>query len=268
MNKAKYTEWIDNYLSGELDDAGMLNFQAELKENKALAMEYQLEVDMTDILADADILDFKAKCIEAQKEVNIQQKNSARVIQMVRKYWYAAASIVLIIIIAGGLYLLNPAGYSNERLFKMYYKSGETISVSRSGNVNMVEALIQFSKKDYQSASDLFDKILTTDPNNIAVKYYSGISNIEIKNYPKAIDMFKEIIADKNNLYVENAQWYLGLTFLINEQNNEAINEFELIANKSDHYYNSQAKSILEKVHKNEKNKEILNNLFFLILPF
>ena len=268
MNKAKYTEWIENYLGGELTETGIQEFASELKANPQLSMEFQLEKDLDMILQEEDILDFKAKCIESQKEVNLTQRKSTKVIQFARKYWYAAASIILIVAISGGLYFFNPSGYSSERLFKMYYKSGETVSVSRSGNVNMVEALIHFSKKDYQTAADLFDKILKTDPNNIAVMYYSGITNIEIKQYPKAIEMFENIIQDKDNLYIENAEWYLGLTFLVNEQENDAINQFELIANKSDHYYNSQAKSILEKVHRNEKNKEILNNLFFLILPF
>ena len=43
---------------------------------------------------------------------------------------------------------------------------------------------------------------------------------------------------------------------------------FNEIALKSDHYYNSKAKSILEKIGKSEKNKKFLNNMLFLILPF
>jgi tetratricopeptide (TPR) repeat protein len=267
MNKAKYTEWIDSYLEGELDAAGMESFETEMKVNRQLALEYQLEMDLVEVLHDEDILDFKAKCIEAHKEVNLMKRGTARVVHIARKYWYAAASVIIILLIAGGLYVLNPGGYSNERLFKMYYKSSE-IGITRSGNVNMVEALIYFSRKDYQTAAQLFDKILSAEPGNMAVTYYSGITNIEIRNYAHAIDMFKAIIKDGNNLYVENAQWYLGLAYLIDEKNDDAIEQFRIIADNPGHYYNSQAVSILDKLNKNEKNKEILNNLFFLILPF
>ena len=43
---------------------------------------------------------------------------------------------------------------------------------------------------------------------------------------------------------------------------------FKKIASNPDHYYSKDAKSILEKIRKSEKNKKFLNNLFFLILPF
>lgn len=267
MIKAKYTEWIDNYLEGDLDTAERLSFEAELQVNSQLAMELRLENDLQDILRDEDILDFKSKCINAQQEVNLQHLGRARIIHIARKYWYAAASAIIILLVAGGMLLLKPGSYTNERLFKMYYKSSE-VSVSRSGNVNMVEALISFSKKDYASADMLFEKILAAEPANYAVMYYSGITNIELKNYDDAIRKFVGVIDDGQNLYVENAQWYLGLAYLIDGQKSKALDQFGIIAAKSDHYYNSQAISILEKLNKNEKNKEILNNLFFLILPF
>lgn len=268
MNKVRYTEWIDSYIGHELDEAGMKSFEMELSINQDLALEYHLEADLEKILIQQDLLDFRAKCILAQNELNLSSKKFVRVVQFTRKYWYAAASLLLIAIVTGSLILINPGGYSPEKLFKMYYKSGETIGVSRSGNGNMVEALLLFSKNDYQAADGLFDKILSNDPRNFAVKYYSGISNIEMKNYPKAIQMFESIISDGDNLYIENAEWYLGLSHLASGNVNQAGRIFKDIAAKPDHFYAKDAKSILEKISKNEKNKKFLNNLFFLILPF
>jgi tetratricopeptide (TPR) repeat protein len=268
MNKVRYTEWIDSYVDGEMDDEGRKNFEAELSFNRDLSLEYHLEKDLNNILAQDDLLDFRAKCILAQNELNVSSKKIVKVVQITRKYWYAAASVLLIVMITGGLFLINPGGYSAEKLFKMYYKSGETIGVSRSGNVNMVEALRYFSKNDFQTAEGLFDEVLANDPHNIAVMYYCGISNIEIKNYPKAIQMFESIIGDNDNLYKENAEWYLGLSQLAAGQIDQANGIFRKIAAAPGHFYSNDAKSILEKLDKSEKNKKFLNNLFFLILPF
>jgi tetratricopeptide (TPR) repeat protein len=268
MNKVRYTEWIDSYIGNELDEAGMKEFEMELSINQDLAMEYYLEKDMEKILSQQDLLDFRAKCILAQNELNLSSKKFVKVVQFTRKYWYAAASILLIAIVTGSLFLLNPGGYSPEKLFKMYYKSGESISVSRSGNGNMVEALLFFSKNDFQAADNLFDKILINDTRNFAVKYYSGISNIELKNYPKAIQMFESIISDGDNLYIENAEWYLGLSHLASGNVSQASEIFNDIASTPGHFYANDAKSILEKISKNESNKQFLNKLFFLILPF
>jgi tetratricopeptide (TPR) repeat protein len=268
MNRVRYTEWIDSYIGNELDEAGMKKFEMELSVNQNLAMEYHLDLDLEKMLSQQDLLDFRAKCNLAQNELNLSSRKFVKVVQITRKYWYAAASLLLIVIVAGSLFLFNPGGYSPEKLFKMYYKSGETIGVSRSGNGNMVEALLYFSKNDYKAADVLFDKILAKDPRNFAVMYYSGISNIEMKNYPKAIQMFETIIADKDNLYTENADWYLGLSYLASDNLKQASKVFSTIAGTPDHYYAKDAKSILEKISKSEKNKKFLNNLFFLILPF
>jgi len=268
MNKMKYTEWIDSYVEGELDEAGSKGFEAELAVNRDLALEYHLEMDLQKILNQEDLLDLRAKCIVAQDELNFSEKKFVKVVLITRKYWYAAASIFLIALITSGLFLINPGGYSPEKLFKMYYKSGETISVSRSGNVNMVEALRYFSQEDFQSAEGLFDRILSSDPQNVAVMYYSGISNIEIENFPKAIQMFETIIAHGDNLYTENAEWYLGLSNLAAGKIEQAESIFKVISSSPDNYYSDDARSILEKIDKSAKNKKFLNNLFFLILPF
>jgi tetratricopeptide (TPR) repeat protein len=268
MNKVKYTEWIDSYIGNELDQAGIKKFEKELSINQDLAMEYHLERDLEKVLSQQDLLDFKAKCISAQNEINLSSKRLVKIVQFTRKYWYATASVLLIAIVAASLVLFNPGGYSPEKLFKMYYKSGETIGVSRSGSGNVVEALLLFGKNDYQAADVLFDKILAKEPRNFAVMYYSGISNIEMKNYPKAIEMFENILADQDNLYIENAEWYLGLSCLASENVSRAVKIFKDIAATPGHYYAKDAQSILEKISKNEKNKKFLNNLFFLILPF
>lgn len=268
MNKVKYTAWIDSYLEGEMDAAERIRFETDLLTNKDLAMEFKLEQDINLILGDDEIVDFRSKCIQAQNDYNLSTKRYVRVVQFTRKYWYAAASLVLIALVVGGLTFLNPGSYSSERLFKMYYKSGETIGISRSGNANMVEALLFFSKNEFSSADLMFDEILINDPDNFAVMYYSGISNIELKNYDKAAQMFEAILADGKSLYTEYAQWYLGLTYLVKGQSEQASSIFLKIAENPQHYYSKDASSILEKINKGEKNKKFLNNLFFLILPF
>jgi tetratricopeptide (TPR) repeat protein len=266
MNRMKYTEWIDSYVEGDLDEAGRQLFERELLTNNELALEFRLDQEINKALVDTELMDFRAKCIVAQNEYNLKTKNVAKVVQFTRKYWYAVASLVLIAAVTGSLVLFNPGGYSSEKLFKMYYKSGETVGISRSGN--MVEALLFFSKKDYKAADEQFDQILKNEPNNFAVQYYSGISNLELKNYEKASLMFESILAKGNNLYTEYAQWYLGLSYLVSGNNELAKGIFSQIASNPDHYYSKDAKSILEKINKGEKGKKFLNNLFFLILPF
>jgi len=267
MIKLKYTEWIDQYVEGGLQPADALKFETELSVNPQLALEYQLELDIEQALQENEILNFRGLCLEAQEEVRLIHSKGAKVVHFVRKYWYAAASLVLVALIAGGILLFQPGSYSNEKLFKMYYKSGD-IGIKRSGNANMVEALMAYSKKDFVTASQAFEQVLKNDPSNIAVQYYCGISSIEIGNYQRAIDLFKGIISHGDNSYIDYAEWNLGLAYLANDQNNLAISEFTKIAENNKQSYQDQAVSILKKLDEKNNNEKIFNNLFFLILPF
>jgi len=74
INNVRYTEWIDSYVGNELDEAGRKRFEMELSINQDLALEYNLEKDMAKILSQPDLLDFRAKCIMAQNELNISSR--------------------------------------------------------------------------------------------------------------------------------------------------------------------------------------------------
>jgi tetratricopeptide (TPR) repeat protein len=164
--------------------------------------------------------------------------------------------------------LLGPQDYSNEKLFQMYYTSGESVGISRSGNTNVVEALLQYQKGNYQEACLLFTELLREDPGNAAISYYCGISNIETGDYDDAIRLFEEILKNGNTLYIEYAQWYLGLSYLVKERNEEAVELFKTIAAEEGHYYQEDAKSLLDKIENSIMNKNIINKILFFVLPF
>jgi tetratricopeptide (TPR) repeat protein len=231
-------------------------------------MELQLDQDLEAALGDADILDFRGKLIDAQEELNRPQLSLGTVVNMSRRAWYAAASVVLLLLIAGSIYIFSPTSYSPEKLFSMYYKSGESIGIARSGNANVVEAIMKYQEKEFVLANTMFTEILNKDPGNIAIQYYTGVCSIEIKEYDKAVDLFSNIISENNNLYIEYAQWYLGLTYLIQGEVENAREIFTDISNEDGHYYKKDADSILEKINDNEKSGNFLNKMLFFVLPF
>ncbi|MDP4290827.1 MAG: hypothetical protein Q8908_07075, partial [Bacteroidota bacterium] len=65
----------------------------------------------------------------------------------------------------------------------------------------------------------------------------------------KAIHEFKFIIDQKNNLFVENAQWYLALCYLKNNQVEAAKDLFVQISNSSNSH-NQEATQILKRITK------------------
>ena len=190
-----------------------------------------------------------------------------RLVTFIRRY-AAVAAVILLLVVSGLVYFIQPGQYTNERLFKMYYKTEDAVGISRSGNGNIVEAIMKYHEKDYFTALRLFDDILKNDPTNYAIRYYCGISYIETGSYENAVAMLESVMEQNENLYIEYAQWYCSLAYLAKGDQDSAKAGFKAIADNSDHYYKDQASSILIKMEEGADGKNFLKKVLFFILPF
>jgi predicted Zn-dependent protease len=129
----------------------------------------------------------------------------------------------------------------------MYYTGENAHNLTRSAGNTNDEAMTKYREGDYNSALVLFNEILDKDPSNIYIRYYSGLASIEANQNEKAIGEFKYIIDQKNNLFVENAQWYLALSYLKNNQVKDAKSLLVQI-NNSSNPHNKEASQILKKI--------------------
>lgn len=150
-----------------------------------------------------------------------------------------------------GLKFVSQSNYTNDEIFNMYYQSYEANGIVRSASTNidqdLSDALALYNDKKYNDALVLFNQILDKDYSNISVHLYAGISNMESFSYKKAIESFQLIIDHQNNLYVEQAEWYMAICYLKMYQNDVAKSMFEKIAYE-DSSYQEQAKDILKKL--------------------
>jgi tetratricopeptide (TPR) repeat protein len=222
-------------------------FKKELRTNQDLAEELKLSQTIDSALMRDDIIELRRKLIAAIDASRVVKEEVPVVRMNTRKWWYAAASMVALVAVAATLYLQVPRNVTNDSLFTQYYNSENIVDQTR-GDQNIVEAVIKFQQKDFASASVLFKSILDKDNSNIAVWFYYGISNIETKNYDNSIKAFTTIINQNDNLYIEHAEWYLGLCYLKNNQKDKAIDQFVVVATNPDNFHRQEAKDILEKL--------------------
>jgi tetratricopeptide (TPR) repeat protein len=134
---------------------------------------------------------------------------------------------------------------SNSMLFSQYYDNA--VVDQKRGDVTE-EAIIKFQSNDFTEATPLFKEIILKDSSNIAVWFYYGVANLELQDYKKSEDAFKTIIKNTDNLYVEHAEWYLGLCYLKANNVKDAIYQFNIVAADSTNYHNKDAKAILMKI--------------------
>jgi len=247
--KLKYSQLIERFIAGEMNEDELRWFGKELQTNAELSRELKLDKDLDNILLDEDVVEFRRKLISVFNESK-EHEATTRIVRMQPRRWQlvAAAAIAVLMIAGGAILFTQQRSYTAEKLFSMYYDSDRTIELTRSGNANIVEAILKFQQKDFQGASLLFAEILDKDSSNIAVWFYNGISYIETNRIDDAVKAFRYIIDDKNNLYVEHAEWYLGLCYLKNEQIDFAVEQFRKIADDQKNYHNKEANKILEKL--------------------
>lgn len=248
IKNLKYTEIIDRYQSNEMSADEVKIFNSDLLTNKTLAKEFRLEQEFDVIMRQDKIIDFRKKLLN-NYHAGENKKKLMSFISPAGQKWYLAAALIVFLMVTGGLLLFTmPKSYSNDDLFKKYYSTEHVLDVARSGDANIVDAVIKFQEKDYKAANKLFSIILQSEANNTAAWFYNGIACIETGQFDYASKSFQRIIADNNSFYIEHAEWYLGLCYLKNNQTSKAIAEFQKIAFESRNYYKVDAQLILAKL--------------------
>lgn len=255
---AQKMEEIDQYLNNELSDEKLASFEAELAANPDLENELNLVAEIDTAIGEADIMDLRAKLGTISKEINGEEKQKRSFATRINTSRVAiatiAASLVLILSIAGLLSKNSPS--SDAELYSQYYQPYETTGIFRSGDAlidsKLTKALHQFNDQDYQAAIGLFDQVLEIDPNNPVSNFYSGIAYQQTGQTEKALISYQNVIKDRDNLFIEQAQWYIGLCYLQDENRKKAYRQFTKIAN-SDSFYQEKASAILRKIKYLEK---------------
>ncbi|MEE4256062.1 MAG: tetratricopeptide repeat protein [Bacteroidales bacterium] len=245
-------ELIDEKLSGELAGEELEAFDKELKDDPELMAEFELHAEIDEAIQESEVIELRKKLdIVHDLTQNKKQPGLLRTILRHKLSRIAAASfIVLLIITSLSLYFLRPDGnMSNDSLFKIYYQPDAALLIrgTDSQNATLIQAFQLYENKEYSSALDLFAKVLENDADNIPVKFYSGISNIELGQYRTALQPFNFIMNHKQNLYVERAEWFAALCYLKLNETDNAIELFRKVSH-SNSFYKENAHEILQNI--------------------
>jgi len=238
---------ISKYLLGELDSVQSADFEKVLVSDSAIRQEVNLYQEVDKAIADTDVLELRSQ-LNALHEPMLQEL-SGYASRSGKKYGrYAAAAATIAVIIGIGVlgFLKN-----QDSLVSKFYHPYTMTMVTRSADldVDMVlrEALLRYDNKKYRDAVILFEKVIESDPEMISANLYAGISYFEIKEYSNAEISLDKVIRHNDNLYIEQAEWYMGFCYLMTDRKDKAIMQFTKIA-ESNSYYSQKAKKILKKL--------------------
>ena len=245
---------IDQFMHEELSEEKMNAFEAEILNNPDLLAELELHRDIEQAVQESDIIGLREKLEHISQDIikEKQKERSFRTRIPRSRIAIAAVAASLVMIFSITSLVNSDKAASNNQLYSQYFEQYEAAGIFRSGDAiidNKISlALHQYNEQNYQEALTLFDEVLTLDQNNPVGNFYAGMTYQHTRQYSEAITSFEAVIKAKNNLFVEQAQWYAGLCYLQTDNKKKAYKQFQKIA-ESNGYYSEKASAILRRMN-------------------
>lgn len=247
MEANLYTQ-IEDYLDGLMSDDDRKVFETEVGTNPELAQALatvreareRLQQQWGHAAADAALRetlnDFGTRFFKSGGSAQ-KTGGGAKFFQMPRAWWAAAAAIALLVT---AWFFLRPA--TPEQLYAQYRTFPEasfTLRASDPGQQTLENAATSFNAKNYSAALELLQSQLATDPANLEAQFFSSLCLLELKRYDEAIATL-EPISNTANSWADEAQWYLALSYLRQNKEEECAAILRQIPQSNWHYPEAQ----------------------------
>jgi tetratricopeptide (TPR) repeat protein len=246
---SKYDEFIQPFLDGELSREELDWFNKELESNAVLAEDIKLYREVDSAIREQDVMDLRYQLNLIHNSIGDTTQESDQHSRIRKMLSYGAIASLAILISFGIVLKVQHKKLTNEQIYQRHYEPYEVTMVYRSGETQNLITLAQmrYDAQDYYGAIEIYEQILGRDPGNMESNLYSGISYLETEQYSKAENKFGTIIDHNDNLYLEQAEWYLGFCYLQTGRNLEARAHFKEIS-KGEGSFNKKARKIMRSI--------------------
>ncbi len=258
---------INAYVQGKLTDQERSAVEQRMKEDADFRENVLLEKQLLQEFNDkewstienekASIIDEYESAFKDQETKDLQktivQVNKAyrdSSISKKSKPWlYIVAAIVLVIIVIN---VIPKTVISSQDLYNSYYEYSDLPSLvyrnDDADNIKLVQAQEFFEKGKYENALALLleapQEVIT---NKATIYLYTGISQLELKQYDKAMETF-DMLSKSNLMDASKGLWYKALVFLKIDDKIEAEKALNQIVENETNYNFNEAKALLKKL--------------------
>lgn len=217
MNKEERYDLIEQYIHKALPGEALRSFEEQLNTDASLKQELKLHQEVHDALGNKRHADFLA-LVKASEHDYFSKKKHNKERSLLNPYWAVAAAVTLLLIAGIALYLKNDTPDTQE-LFVAYFEPYEVPGNFRSENSGVTnntfwEAVSHYEERQYQQAIPLFDQVIHEQPQHAMAVFLRGISHLALDNTALAEADFTFVASGSNTLFMDQAKWYLALTYL------------------------------------------------------
>jgi len=242
---------IEKYLEKGLAEEELAEFENEMYENSDLKRDVKLHREVEQASAEGDVMELRDNLKEINKEIESKKEKSVIRLDTSWKSAFVRYSAAVVVLIAFGVsFILKLQPVSNEQLYGNYYVETEAIGVSRG--IDMENQLLNNGKElmnagNYEQASILFRVASNNDENNAIPRFLLGSSLQNLKKWKEAIEEYKVVAANNENTFKEQAEFNIGLCYLIQDDRKKAVEQFRRVSRNGGHY-KPDAQAILRKL--------------------
>jgi tetratricopeptide (TPR) repeat protein len=234
-NSELNTEKLIQYMDGDLTGADLDNFEKRLSQDSSLQQELE-SLTLAKMAIRSYGLKHQVSSMhrEILNELKSTQKREAKIYSIVRSSLKYAASIALVLFSIGAyLYLSSSSNKLYDDNFMPY-----TLSVTRGEAIGS-DLEKAFNQKHYNAVISAFTKLKNPDDKEY---FLAGHAYLSTHQASSAISAFKQVLlsSGSNIRFKEDAEYYLGLAYLENNQPAKAASLFEKIHNEKDHLYHDK----------------------------
>lgn len=251
MKAIDYSYFVEKYISGEMTSKEKLWFEKELEGNDTLQREIELRRKTDQFLSRHDVINLRNKLVNIEK--TRKEREAIKIAQ--RKVILRSAAVLACFLFIGSLYFILNKTSSPEKIFNKnftaYNPGGNvrnSISLSTiSNNISYKKALELYNQGDYSYAASLLKEHIIQQPNHMEAHLIYGVASMKNNDFEEAIRSFSIIINDGNNLYIDNARWYMALCYISLNNFEAAKYQLQVIKN-SGSFYSARAEKILKRI--------------------
>lgn len=240
-----YSDKIDQYLDGELSQKEVEDFETTMENDPSLEEEVLGNLLLRETIETGYREEMRANIRQWRKEG--AQVSTGTNIRKLTVRLAAAASVLLVFGLA--VFNLVLPSYSNEGISQIAYIQETDLSggLKGAGETDVLtSAITNYEAGNYEQAIPLFQQF----PDNDKAIYGLAQSYIQTDNFDPAISALKQLIDRGNIDYIEQAEYYLMMTYLKKgDLNTEFYSLLDKIADNGSAQYKEKAQVVRKRLN-------------------
>ncbi|SHG92639.1 tetratricopeptide repeat protein [Winogradskyella jejuensis] len=233
---------FDNYLSQSLSQEDLFAFEEKLSTDEDFKEAFETYRELSGFLERSlddghASKEFETNLKSISQNYFEKEKKQTQPTKASRTFRISQLAIAASVAVFLGLFIFNT--FSGPDYYD--YSNHDAISLTVRGNTEDVVSKAQnaFNNRDFEAAENYFTQILKTNTENIEVKLYKAISQIEQDKFNEADAMLSEI-ASGQSAYKYEAVWYAALSKLKQNDDEACLLLLREISEDADTYKKAQ----------------------------